>query len=364
MKTKSILYKTLTRALSIARPHNTTATAYFTQWLEDHVPKHLTDKAWRDVAGNLHVDARSLGTHKTLFVAHVDTVHKEVAPNKFTKTATHWRADGAPLGADDGAGCAMLMHMMCAGVPAYYVFTQGEEKGGIGATHLFENYPQLLSEFDRAIAFDRRANDSIITDQAYGRCCSDSFAQHLSDELNLADATFFYSPDPSGVYTDTAEFVTVIPECTNISVGYDREHSNEESLDVLHFYALSKAVLKVKWDQLPTEREPGVYEQESKYYAGFGNVYGTGMWQYDTQDEEDYREMLYEALYDAEFGKPHELLYMIGEAVYPEDPEMAVKHMDKRLIDHKLVDRAMYMAKSVDVDTVLCTLFEMLHTTH
>jgi hypothetical protein len=88
------------------------------------------------------------------------------------------------------------------------------------------------------------------------------------------------------------------------------------------------------------------------------------MWQYDTADEEEYREMLYEALYDAEFGKPHELLYMIGEAVYPEDPEMAVKHMDKRLIDHKLIDRAMYMAKSVDVDTVLCTLFEMLHTTH
>jgi len=58
------------------------------------------------------------------------------------------------------------------------------------------------------------------------------------------------------------------------------------------------------------------------------------------------------------------LLYMIGEAVYPEDTEMAVKHMYKRLIDHKLDDRAMYMAKSVDVDTVLCTLFELLHTTH
>jgi hypothetical protein len=55
---------------------------------------------------------------------------------------------------------------------------------------------------------------------------------------------------------------------------------------------------------------------------------------------------------------------MIGEAVYPEDPEMAIKHMDKRMIDHKLIDRAMYMAKSVDVDTVLCTLFELLHTTH
>ena len=364
MQTKSILYKTLTRALSIARPHNTTATAYFTQWLEDHVPKHLADKTWRDVAGNLHVDARSLGSHKTLFVAHVDTVHKEVAPNKFTKTPTHWRADGAPLGADDGAGCAMLMHMMCAGVPAYYVFTQGEERGGIGALHLSDNYPQLLSEFDRAIAFDRRGIDSIITDQAYGRCCSDSFAQHLSDELNLADATFMYSPDPTGVYTDTAEFVHLIPECTNISVGYDREHSTEESLDVLHFYALSKAVLKVKWDQLPTEREPGVYEQESKSYAGFGNVYGTGMWQYDTADEEQYREMLFDALYDAEFGKPFDLLYMIAESVYPENPDMAIKHMDRRLITHKLVDEAMDMTRAVDVDTVLCTLFDQLHITH
>jgi hypothetical protein len=364
MKTKSILYKTLTRALSIARPHNTTATAYFTQWLEDHVPKHLTDKVWRDVAGNLHVDARSLGTHKTLFVAHVDTVHKEVMPNKFIKTATHWRADGAPLGADDGAGCAMLMHMMHAGVPAYYVFTQGEEKGGIGASHLADNYPQLLSEFDRAIAFDRRGNDSIITDQAYGRCCSDSFAQHLSDELNLADDTFFYSPDPSGVYTDTAEFVTVIPECTNISVGYDREHSQEESLDVLHFHALSKAVLKVKWDQLPTEREPGVYEQESRYYAGFTNVYGTGAWQYDTDIEEEYKDMLFDALWDAQYGLTYDLLYMIGEYVYPEDPDMAVKHMDKRLLTDEVIDEARHMAKTVDVDTVLCTLFDQLHITH
>jgi hypothetical protein len=74
--------------------------------------------------------------------------------------------------------------------------------------------------------------------------------------------------------------------------------------------------------------------------------------------------MLYDALYDAEFGKPHDLLYMIAECVYPEDPEIAVKHMDKRLLSDKVYDEAMSMARSVDVDTVLCTLFDMLHTTH
>jgi hypothetical protein len=166
------------------------------------------------------------------------------------------------------------------------------------------------------------------------------------------------------VYTDTAEFVTVIPECTNISVGYDREHSDKESLDILHFYALSKAVLKVKWDQLPTEREPGVYELESKVYSGFGNVYGTGMWQYDTEDESDYKEMLFDALWDAQYGLTHDLMYMIGEAVYPEDPDMAVKHMDRRLLTEEVIDDAKHMAKSMDVDTVLCTLFDQLHVTH
>jgi hypothetical protein len=88
------------------------------------------------------------------------------------------------------------------------------------------------------------------------------------------------------------------------------------------------------------------------------------MWQYDSEDEEQYREMLFDALYDAEFGKPYDLLYMIGESVYPENPDMAVKHMDSRLLTPKLLEDAMDMTRAVDVDTVLCTLFELLHTTH
>jgi putative aminopeptidase FrvX len=56
------------------------------------------------------------------------------------------------LGADDGAGCAMLMHLIHSGVPAYYIFTVGEEKGGIGATWLAKHKPDLLKQFDRAKA--------------------------------------------------------------------------------------------------------------------------------------------------------------------------------------------------------------------
>ena len=233
---KSPLYKTLARALSMKRPHATRGVEEFTDWLHAHLPKRSYIAVSYDEAGNLHVDARIDDTNRTLFVAHVDTVHRECGPNKIRKTQGMWYADGACLGADDGAGCALLMHMLHAQIPAYYIFTQGEERGGIGAKYLADHSPELLGQFDRAIAFDRRGIDSVITHQGWGRCCSDDFASALSGEL-CADGVLMYLGDDTGVYTDTAEFVDIIPECTNISVGYNNEHSDRETLDIHHFTA-------------------------------------------------------------------------------------------------------------------------------
>jgi hypothetical protein len=69
-----------------------------------------------------------------------------------------------------------------------------------------------------------------------------------------------YLPDNTGVYTDTAEFIEVIPECTNISVGYYSEHSDKEKLDIIHFQALADRVALIDWDSLPTDRDPTVVE--------------------------------------------------------------------------------------------------------
>jgi hypothetical protein len=267
MNHKTILYKTLARALSMKRPHESEGTRRLTDWLRDHAPAYAM--VHTDAAGNLHIDTRVSQVNRTLFVAHVDTVHRDQGPNKISKTATHWHADGAPLGADDGAGVAMLMHLLHAGVDAYYIFTQGEECGGIGAKWLSLHCADMLTEFDRAIAFDRRGIDSVITHQGYGRCCSDSFADALSDALN-ADLTLMYLPDNTGVYTDTAEFTDIIPECTNISVGYYREHSDQESLDIIHFQALADRCALIDWDGLPSERDPKVYESK------WGDLYGGG----------------------------------------------------------------------------------------
>jgi hypothetical protein len=382
MNKKSILHKTLARALSVKRPHNTPAVSDFTEWLFNALPAELKSFTSVDGAGNLHIDNRIAGS-KTLFIAHVDTVHREVGANKIRKTATHWYADGAPLGADDGAGVAMLMHLIHADVKGYYIFSQGEECGGIGAKYIATHHTDLLAQFDRAIAFDRRGIDSVISHQGWSRCASDAFCQALADELNLHDESLMYSPDDTGVYTDTAEFTDIIPECTNISVGYDHEHSQQECLNINHYELLSQAVLQVQWDKLPTDRDPTVPEyKECKYATGMTNWWQT----YDTSDhkrtqansahnkdvdskyfgtwqDDDYwqTEDLLDALYDAMVGNYDFLLEQISEAVYPEQPDLALRFLNRRLLTDELLQDAITQARTYNATTVLCTLFDAVY---
>lgn len=373
-----IIVRTLERALSRKRPHLTFEVSTFTSWLFDNLPTDLRSFCFTDKAGNLHVDNR-FGKSKTLFIAHVDTVHRVTGVNKIRKTQTHWYADGAPLGADDGAGCAMLMHLIHAGVRGYYIFSQGEECGGIGAKHIAKDHIPLLKQFDRAIAFDRRGIDSVISHQGMGRCASDKFCQALSDALNEHNDNLMYSPDDTGVYTDTAEFVDDIPECTNISVGYYHEHGDRENLDIVHFAALAVAVTKVDWENLPVDRDPTVPDYKTYKYGNYDTAWWSGYGVYkddkdvmgtsgksfadkwDDEDEYFATEMLFDALYDAQAGYYDDLINMIAESVYPEDPVFAVKFLDKRRLTDDLLEEAKQMARAYDSDAVLCTLFDAIH---
>lgn len=365
MNRNSILHKTLARALSMKRPHDSEGTKRLTDWLEENAPAHA--KVHRDGAGNLHIDTRVSPLNRTLFTAHVDTVHRDQGPNKIRKTDTHWHADGACLGADDGAGCAMLMHLLHAGVDAYYLFTQGEECGGIGATHVAKD-EAFLKQFDRAIAFDRRGIDSVITHQGCSRTASDAFAQALSDEL-CADMTLMYSPDDTGVYTDTAEFIDVIPECTNISVGYYSEHSDKESLDIIHFAALAARVVRIDWDALPTDRDPT--KRESKYddwqswaWPKTTSVKAYGIeasnW-HNLSDNDWLREDLRDAIYDAMAGSTSWLVDLMCESVWPEDPDVASMFIDRGKFDERLLRQAMQDSSVYDPDVVLAAMFDEVY---
>lgn len=206
---------------------------------------------------------------KTLFTAHTDTVHSSGGVNKVVNSVgSHkevWKVKprgsskdkwGSCLGADDGAGVAILAHLMSSGVSGTYLFCRGEEVGGVGSSYLAQNRGDWLRKFDRAIAFDRRGFSDVITAQAGGECASLEFALELAVQLSsgMADGSVF-APCDKGVFTDTANFVEHIRECTNISVGYEFAHSENETLDVDFLRCLADSVVSVDWESLPTMRK-------------------------------------------------------------------------------------------------------------
>jgi len=104
-----------------------------------------------------------------------------------------------------------------------------------------------------------------ITFQSSSRCCSDDFADALCQELNQT-RRLSYKKDTGGVYTDSAEFTHLVPECTNVSVGYYKEHTTNESQDIIHLTDLAEACVKVDWENLPTKRNPETHEWKDYSY--------------------------------------------------------------------------------------------------
>ncbi len=352
------LYKTLDRALSVKRPHAAPATLKFSRWLADNLPDGIC--AEFDQCGNMHVDTRASTANRTLFVAHVDTVHRKSGKNRIKKTRTHWHADGDVLGADDGAGCAMLMHLIHSGIAAYYVFTVGEEKGGIGATWLAKNNPDLLRQFDRAIAFDRRGIDSVITHQGWGRCCSDQFGQSLCDALGSFDQNLMHLNDDTGVYTDTAEFVDLIPECTNISIGYSNEHTVNESLNILYFEMLAGAAANVDWDSLPVARDP--LKPDFDDWQRYRGSYSTGSY-YPASEYDDLADYLSAALLDAQYGHTRDLIDIVAEYAFPDDPHLMARHLNPRKLDYRMVDDLLadLASESISADDAMLLLADEMY---
>jgi hypothetical protein len=242
---------------------------------EDQLASHLPQGYFKDRHGNYYY---KIGESKTAFTCHLDTACKSqvFVNHKIDKNIIS--TDGKSiLGADDKAGMTILLYMIEKRVPGLYCFFIGEEVGCIGSGKACDD--PVWQYYDRMISFDRRGTKSVITFQSSKRCCSEEFATELSNELNKFGMSM--APDDSGVYTDSAEFVHRIPECTNISVGYYKEHTHFEHQDIDHLIKLAVAVTKVNWDNLPVKRDHTKVEYKSYSYKSYGysydNDYGVGV---------------------------------------------------------------------------------------
>jgi hypothetical protein len=161
-----------------------------------------------------------------------------------------------------------MVNMIRRGVPGHYVFHYAEECGGKGSQALATHEEDWLGTFNYAIAFDRRGRGSIITDQWEGRTASDLFAESLSEQL--ARFGLPYRADRTGTFTDTANYATIIPECTNLSVGFQDEHRRSESLDCGHAMRLLDAICQIDQDALIVDRDPDDWHTS---YTSYGSSY-------------------------------------------------------------------------------------------
>lgn len=220
---------------------------------EHLLEKYLPSGFEKDQFGNYFY---KIGDSQTMFTCHLDTATDKVQKVKHVIKGNIISTDGSTiLGADDKAGMTVLLYMIEKNVPGLYYFFIGEEVGCIGSNAASA---MDFSSYKRCISFDRRGYSSIITHQLGGRCCSDDFAKSLCEKLK--GHNLFYEPDPTGVVTDSAMFTNQISECTNISVGYFKEHTKSEYQDILYLRKLAQACVEVDWESLPSLREPKIKE--------------------------------------------------------------------------------------------------------
>lgn len=250
------MLETLRFALGLQRP----AGSQQVKQLGDHIAA-LHPSAYWTAEGALLIQVGE--GSRTLFCAHLDTVHRKAGEQAPVWTKSRVSCPGNILGADDGAGCAILAGLILAETPGTYLFTPDEECGGSTMRELARKYADFFGEFDRAIAFDRKGKTSICGAQMVGNLASRAFVRELASELGMGHVW------DTGTYTDNSEFQGIIPEIVNVSVGYEKAHTPEEYLDLEYLDRLMAACLTVEWEHLPVEGpEP---EPKTEWGSLFGN---------------------------------------------------------------------------------------------
>ena len=240
---------------------------------EEDIFPLLDSRLEKDEFGNLFIQ---IGESDVMFTSHLDTATSALTQVVHKFDGKIIKTDGKSiLGADDKAGVVIMLNMIENNIPGLYYFFLGEEVGCIGSRKVAtKQKTEKIEGINKVISFDRRGTDSVITFQSSQRCCSETFGEALSKQLNLADETFSYKNDPTGILTDSVQFISIYSECTNISVGYKSEHTFSEQQDIDHLTKLAEACLKVDWNSLPVERDPS--KTEYKSYGGGYSGYGHG----------------------------------------------------------------------------------------
>lgn len=223
---------------------------------------------------------KKIGNPNIVFTAHYDTASDSEVTHNVLEDAKHIMVNGSKgiLGADDKAGLTVLKYMMDAEVEGLYVFFGDEEIGSTQSKRWIKtNYKEkceLEQDITIAIAFDRKGYGDFITKQHGDSCCSDKYADKFIEKL--AEYGLFYAKTP-GVFTDTANMIYYINECTNLSIGYFDHHMDSERQDLRFLHKVICVMIEHSKElfSIPHQREIPI----QKTYADYSGVYNRPTWQ-------------------------------------------------------------------------------------
>lgn len=239
------------------------------------IPRGPTGSWEVDMDNNLHVlvPLPNGQRSRVIWSSHLDGACHKVERVRFVRRKNMIGTDGKTiLGADDKIGAALMIMMIDAGVPGWYIFHAGEERGRKGSEAHARTLSWKKDAFipDICISFDRWGTTEVITHQMGKRCCSDEFGLALAEILNRQPSLAF-KPSPAGLYTDSYSYSGMVPECVNLSVGYYGHHSDEEQQDIGHAHRLLTVILAhhEAIESLPVTRDFAAEKEEQKQQRPF-----------------------------------------------------------------------------------------------
>lgn len=297
-KTLCFDFADLHKILSTVRHSKSPHMPEFYKWIETRILGILGTQTKqtqfiKDTYGNMFAIIGDKADYVTMFTSHLDTVHgikwrdipsQEVFIDiKDDILRVEGIVLGQCLGADDGTGIAISFELMKKEVAGVYAFFLDEEIGGLGSSFASTSpeFETTIEGIKHVVSFDRAGCADIITHQGGVRTASDEFAKALATQMAELDIDLQYSASTGGSFTDSKSFYTKIKECTNIAVGYQSQHTVNESQSVKHLDKLIAALVQVDWKSLPAERDE---TKKEDLYSAWGFGYGG----YDDYDYSGY----------------------------------------------------------------------------
>jgi hypothetical protein len=222
-------------------------------FIEDYIRPLGVDQ---DDYGNLFLEIGD--KNDVMWSCHTDTVHNKAGYQELFLDDTSERvwSEANCLGADDTTGVWLMIEMIKAKKPGIYFFHRAEEQGARGSNFILNHNIKFLENINYAIALDRKGYNSFVTHQMGERTASDKFGNSLIEQLP------FLKLDDTGLFTDTYTYSNVIPECTNISVGYYGQHTKNEYQSIPFMLKLREGLLALDYAKFVVDRDPKVVEDK------------------------------------------------------------------------------------------------------